>query len=169
MSSDAPAITRDEALDLLYLEARLLDDGRLAEWLELFTEDCVYWVPNVVEDAAREPSIIYDTRTRMDERVHRLTQTAAHAQSPPSRTQHTVCNVEVLAADTPGEATVLCHLVIFEQRPGDDWQVGLGAPRWFAGRCEYRLRVRDRTWKIALKKVNLLDRDLPQYNLTFVI
>ena len=164
----AAELTRDEALDLLYHEARLLDDGRLDEWLELFTADAVYWVPNVVEEPAREPSIVYDTRARMEERVYRLTQTPAHAQSPPSRTQHTVSNVEVLAG-SPAEVTVLCHLVIFEQRPGDPGQVGLGAPRWLAGRCEYHLRRDDAGWRIALKKVNLLDRELPQYNLTFVI
>ena len=29
----------------LYHEARLLDEQRLEEWLELFTDDATYWVP----------------------------------------------------------------------------------------------------------------------------
>ncbi len=169
MATVNDAVTRDEALDLLYLEARLLDERRFTEWLDLFTDDCVYWVPTVGDDPSRDPSIIYDTRARMEERVYRLTQTPAHAQSPPSRTQHTISNVEVAHAPAAGEANVLCHLVVFEQRPGDTWQTGLGAPRWFAGRCEYRLRRHGDGWNIALKKVHLLDRELPQFNLTFVI
>jgi len=31
--------------DFLYREAALLDDWRLDDWLELFTEDCRYAVP----------------------------------------------------------------------------------------------------------------------------
>ena len=29
----------------LYYEARLLDQGRFHEWLELFTDDMRYWMP----------------------------------------------------------------------------------------------------------------------------
>lgn len=164
-------MTRAEAEDLLFTEARLLDDWLLDEWLSLFSDDCRYWVPCLVEDPAHEPSLIYDDRARMAERIYRLTQTPAHAQSPPSRTQHNITNVEVTqdqrgAADV---ATARCNLVIYEQRPGDPGQLGLGVPRSFAGRCEYRLRRDYARWRITLKKVDLLDRDLPQYNLTFMI
>ena len=38
-------VTRAEIEDFLYLEADLLDDCRLPEWLELFTEDATYSVP----------------------------------------------------------------------------------------------------------------------------
>lgn len=165
----AAALTRGDAERLLFTEARLLDEWRLSEWLELFTPDCRYWVPCLVEDPEHEPSLIYDDRGRMEERIYRLTETPAHAQSPPSRTQHNITNVEALAGDGPETAVVRCNVVIYEQRPGDPAQVGLGAPRSFAGRCEYRLRRTEGRWRIALKKVDLLDRELPQYNLTFII
>lgn len=165
----ARPLAREDAEALLFLEARLLDEWQLEEWLSLFTDDCRYWVPCLVEDPAVEPSLIYDDRTRMEERVYRLTQTPAHAQSPPSRTQHNLTNIEVLAADEPDQATVRCNLILYEQRPGDPGHVGLGAPRSFAGRCEYRLRRVAGDWRISDKKVDLLDRELPHYNLTFMI
>ena len=34
-----------EITALLNRECRLLDDGRFEEWLDLFQEQCVYWIP----------------------------------------------------------------------------------------------------------------------------
>jgi benzoate/toluate 1,2-dioxygenase beta subunit len=161
-------MNRGEAEALLFLEARLLDEWLLEEWLELFADECRYWVPCLVEAPDREPSLIYEDRAGMEERVYRLTRTPAHAQAPRSRTQHNVTNVEVLER-AEDRATVRCNVVVYEQRPGDTSQVGLGVPRSFAGRCEYRLRREQQAWRIASKKVDLLDRELPQYNLTFLL
>ena len=36
---------RHEVEDFLYMEAELLDERRLREWLELFTDDLRYWMP----------------------------------------------------------------------------------------------------------------------------
>ena len=36
---------RDQCRALLEREARLLDDGRFEEWLNLYSEHCVLWVP----------------------------------------------------------------------------------------------------------------------------
>lgn len=167
-------LDRATAEDLLFEEARRIDEGRLEAWLELFTDDAVYWVPAAVEDPAFEPSLVYDNRARMEERVYRLTKTPAHAQTPASWTVRTVSNVQVVHDDHGGDlddaAVVRCNVVIHELRPGDPGQVGLGAPRTFAGSCEYRLREdADGRWLIQQKKVRLLTRELPVYNLTFII
>lgn len=162
-------ITRAQAEDLLYEEARRIDDGELDGWLELFTADAIYWVPNVVEDPPREPSIIYDDRQRMGERVFRLLRTPAYAQSPPSRTIRTVANVQVARTEHAEQATVRCTTTIMEMRVGDPGQVGLGHPRSFAASCHYVLRLEDDTWRIAQKKVRLINREQPLYNLTFIV
>ncbi|HZL04738.1 MAG TPA: aromatic-ring-hydroxylating dioxygenase subunit beta [Coriobacteriia bacterium] len=164
-------LDRATAEDLLFEEARRIDEGRLEAWLELFTPDAIYWVPSAVEDPSFEPSLIYDTRARMEERVYRLTKTPAHAQNPASWTVRTVTNVQVLPDQgVDGSTVVRCNLVIHELRPGDPGQVGLGAPRSFAGACEYSLSEQpDGRWLIRQKKVHLLSRELPLYNLTFVI
>lgn len=162
-------LTRQAVEDLLYDEAARLDDRRLDEWLELFTDDARYWLPMGVEDPAREPSLIYDDRARMEERVFRLMDTSAYAQMPPSRTQHDISNVRILTTDQD-LVRVACHLVVHEVRIGDPSQIGLGTPRSVAGRCEYMLRREpDGVWRIAEKTVRLLTRELPQYNLTFVV
>ena len=163
-------LDRAAAEDLLFEEARRIDEGDLDGWLELFTEDAIYWVPSAVEDPDFEPSLIYDTRPRMEERVYRLTRTPAHAQTPASWTVRTVTNVQVLGEQADGSTAVRCNVVIHELRPGDPGQVGLGAPRTVAGACDYHLRRQaDGSWLIGQKKVRLLSRELPLYNLTFLI
>jgi 3-phenylpropionate/cinnamic acid dioxygenase small subunit len=165
-----PLETLLRAQALLYREARLLDERRFDEWLELFTEDAHYWLPIKDESSpgqAGEPSLISDTRWGMEERVFRLTRTLAHAQNPPSRTQHDVTNVEV--EEEPGtELVVRCNQTVHEMREGDAFHVGLAQPRLFAARCRYVLVAHDDGWRIREKRCDLLDRDRPIYNLTFI-
>jgi 3-phenylpropionate/cinnamic acid dioxygenase small subunit len=164
--------TRAEAEDLLYREARLLDTVQLEEWLTLFTDDGLYWLP--IEDcdpaaAPRTVSIVYDDRSRREERVFRTLHTPVLDQNPRSRTVHMVGNVEVLDPDDRGDVRVLCNQVIGEIRSGGHGQVGLNATRWFGARCEFRLRSGPDGWRISLKKTVLIDSDQPLYNLTFMI
>jgi 3-phenylpropionate/cinnamic acid dioxygenase small subunit len=161
--------TVEEAERFLVAEARLLDERRFEEWEALFADDGVYWLPiDPDADPARTVAIIYDDRQRLRERVYRLTKTPVLDQNPASRTIRLVSNVEVADGGGPDEAVVHCRQLIAEMRPGGPGQQGLNAPRFFAARCEYRLRRIEGAWRIALKKVVLLTSDAPQYNLTFI-
>jgi benzoate/toluate 1,2-dioxygenase subunit beta len=161
-------LTRADAEALLYREARLLDEGRFDEWLAMFAADCRYWVPIGDADDPREPSIIDDNRARLEERIYRLTATPAYAQRPASRTQHNISNVEVLGAAEDGNVEVRCNVLIVELRSGDAMQAGLGKPRLLAARGRYVL-AGGPDWRIALKQLTLIDRDLPHHNLTFIL
>ena len=161
-------MTRGDAEAFLYREARLLDEGRFDDWLKLFSDDGVYWLPI---DARVTPtghlSLIYDDAHRLRERVYRLTRTTFPAQNPPSRTQHFVSNVEVEAA--AGETVVHSSQIVFELRSGDDRQYEIGEQRAFAARCEHRLVGGTDGWRIALKRMVLLNRDAAIPNLTFLL
>jgi benzoate/toluate 1,2-dioxygenase beta subunit len=165
-------MTRQAAEDFLYREARLLDTGQLEAWLGLFATDGIYWIPiNAQGDPEREPSVIYDDTSQRQKRVFQLLQGSRYAQLPPSRTVHMISNVEVEDGPTAAEVTLYCNVIVYELRPGDHQalQVGLGRLRAIVGRCEYRLRSEPERWAIALKKVVLIDRDLPLHNLTFIL
>lgn len=159
---------RSEAETLLYREAGLLDEGRFDEWLAMFAKDCRYWVPILDEDVAGEPSLIDDDRQRLEERVYRLTSTPAYAQRPPSRTQHNISNVQVVESSDEGDARVTCNLLVVELRAGDGTQAGLGEQRLFAARCHY-VFTGGPDWRIRFKELDLINRDLPHYNLSFVL
>ena len=79
------------------MRRKLIDEHRYDEWLALWTEDGLYWVPCNSDDAdpARQAMIIYDNRARLEERIYRLTSGAAWAQQPRSRTRRLISNVEV--------------------------------------------------------------------------
>jgi 3-phenylpropionate/cinnamic acid dioxygenase small subunit len=162
-------LSRTEIEDFLFHEAQLLDERRFDEWLELFAPSGIYWLP--IDDTATPDSatsLIYDEPLRRRERVFRLLHTPAQGQTPPSRTCHSITNVRLLAHDD--EIRVFSTQVIYEMRPGslisstrDD------AQRVLAGHCEHRLQFSGNKPLIALKRLLLLNRDMPIGNLTFLL
>lgn len=169
-------LAREEAEAFLYREARLLDDMRLDEWLGLFTEDGVYWIP--IDDAKPvewNTSHVYDPPLRREERVHHLLHVPFPAQAPRSRTVHVVANVEVDRDGRGGgdgggdDVTVRSNQLVYEVRLGDFRQVGLGEVRPIVSTVEHRLRRVDGDLRIARKKILLIDREMVQGNLTFII
>jgi len=144
----------------LYHEAQLLDERRFDEWLELFTEDAVYWVPQDDEgDPMTRVSIAYDDRRRLRERVLRLASGFAYAQDPPSRTLHLVGNVRVVAGRDGLE--VRSSLIMAEVRRN--------AQSIVAGHIEHLLLPDGETFRIGRKVVRLVNRDVPLGNLSFLI
>lgn len=165
-------VSREEAEALVYRECRLLDRLQLEEWLTLFTDDGLYWLPvadGEPEDAAKVISVIYDDAHRRGERVYRTLHTPVLDQNPRSRTVHLVGNLELAGTDAKGDTRVLCNQLIAELRPGGERQIGLNTTRLFAAGCEYRLRRVGDDCRIALKKMLLIDSDQPLYNLTFML
>ncbi len=166
-------LSRTEAEDFIYREARLLDERRFEEWLDLFTEDGLYWIPmDENADPENEPSVLFDNSVTRRQRVYQLLHQPHYSQIPPSRTVHFVSNVESRAGDQngqPGLSVVHCNFALFELRAGDPRQIGLGEQRSIVGRCEYHLRYTKAQWRIALKKVIMIDRDLPLHNLSFIL
>lgn len=166
------ALTRQDAETFIYYESRLLDEWRLQEWNALFTADGVYRLPAVDGgDPNVDPMIIDDDADQRAVRTHQLLRYEHYAQSPRSRTTHHVTNVEVEDGGVPDRAFVHCSAIVYEIRPLDfaDLQVGMGRQRSIAMRCRYDLRFEGDSWKIAEKRILLLDRDVPLYNLTFLL
>jgi 3-phenylpropionate/cinnamic acid dioxygenase small subunit len=157
-----PLLSRSDAEDILFREARILDERRYREWLEMFGETSTYWMPCNGEgnDPTREISLIFDDRTKLNDRINRLESGVAHAQSPPSKTKRLISNVEIENAED-NAATVLSGFILYELRRGKE--------RIFAGSYEHRLQFVDNKWKIASKKVVLINNDEVIDNLTFMV
>ncbi|MBP1169709.1 MULTISPECIES: aromatic-ring-hydroxylating dioxygenase subunit beta [unclassified Paenibacillus] len=158
----ANAKLREEVEDFLIYEAHLLDEGRMNEWLDLFTEDCMYWLPCNTEshDPMVETSLIFDDRKALEDRVWRLSSPVAYSQVPRSRTIHVIGNIRIVSADT-STLVVQSNVVISEVR--------LNEQHIFSGKGEHQLKRNDNGWKIHTKKVALLNNNLPLRNLTFLI
>ena len=88
----------------------------------------------------------------MNTRIDRLEHPLIHVQTPPSRTVHLVSNVTVEPPDAgTGEVVVASNVIMVEYR--------LDRSRTFAGRQHHRLRYQDAAWRIAEKRVDLVNCD----------
>ena len=141
---------KDELEAFVLREARLLDERRFSDWLALFAEDGVYWVPtHAVQTSPQEAlSLFYEPKALLAMRVARLERPDMHAQAPVSRTVHHVSALEV------ADLEVRSALVVAEWRAGET--------RWFAGRVLHRLRREAGGLRIVLKRVDLVDSEAPQ-------
>ena len=159
-----------EVEQFLFREARLLDERRFHEWLELFTDDVRYWMgsrtnryprsskaiailsPNryVEDDQTREDelSILDETKETLAGRVARLDTGMAWAEDPPSRTRHFVVNIEVAEGDGPSEVRVYSNFIVYRSRAESEEDFYVGA------RQDVLRRV-DGAWKIARRKLTL--------------
>jgi benzoate/toluate 1,2-dioxygenase subunit beta len=159
---DGMSPDRRQIEDFLYHEARLMDGHAYDEWLALWTEDALYWVPSNDDDIDPEHhvSIVYENRAGLEDRIARLKSGAAYAQDPKSRLSRVVSNIEAEEGNN-GEVTVYAtfNLTALRRRRMDI----------FAGRSIYKLRYYGDSFKIAYKKVLLINNDEVIHNLTFLI
>lgn len=147
--------------EFLYQEADLLDSRRYEEWLALYTEDAIYWIPQGDEpDHVHQVSIAYDDHRRLHERVLRLASGFAFSQDPPSRTCHVVGNVRV-AGEIDGDLDVRSNLVLAEMRRG--------VQSVYAGQVSHQLVPTGGSFMVRRKTIRLINSDVPLSNLTFLI
>ena len=152
-SAAATDIRRIE--EFLYLEAALLDERRYEEWLDLFTEDAHYWIP--MEHDQDNPfdtvSLIYDDRMSMELRVRQFSTPGRHAQAVKTWTSHVIGNVMVAGEDQDGRLIVTSNCHVLEAK--GEFLRNLG------GRCTHRLVAQDASFKIASKRFDLVNCDVP--------
>lgn len=87
----------------LYKEARLLDDRDWDSWLEMYDENCSFWMPSwdddgeLTDDPQSQISLIYYARRAgLEDRVFRIRTERSSATIPDTRTSHNIANVEIL-------------------------------------------------------------------------
>jgi 3-phenylpropionate/cinnamic acid dioxygenase small subunit len=155
-------VERQKVEFFLYREARLMDQHAYDEWLALWTDDALYWVPCNEDDIdpERHVSIVYENRARLEDRIARLKSGAAYAQDPKSRLSRVVSNVEI---ENESDQEVLVHSTF------NVTALRRGRSDTFAGRTIHKLRPKGGTFKIAYKKVLLINNDIVIHNLTFLI
>ena len=151
-----------EIEQFLYAEARLLDDGAYREWLDLFTDDTIYWMPVRETRAARSDglrkagdlALFEDDKIFLGQRIERIESGLAHAEEPPSRTRHFISNVEVSARDDGG-LDVRSNILVYQLRLERTEST-------YVGRREDMLRPVDDCWKIARRMIALDQTLLPR-------
>lgn len=155
-------IDRHHIETFLYREARLMDTHAYDEWFALWTDDALYWIPSNDDDfdPQRHVSIVYENKTRIEDRILRLKSGAAYAQDPRSRVSRVIGNVEI----EEGE-----HDEIVVHSTFNLTALRRSRMDTFAGHVIHRLRPEGDSFRIAYKKVVLINNDEVINNLTFLV
>jgi 3-phenylpropionate/cinnamic acid dioxygenase small subunit len=82
--------TDDDLLKFVRHEARLIDEHRFEEWLDLYTDDAIYWMPLEwgQTDAKLHASLMLEDKLLLKVRVERLKGNRTFSQKPKSRCHH---------------------------------------------------------------------------------
>lgn len=156
--------TVERVAQLLYREARLLDDGRYDDWLGMWSTDLEYWIPcnDEASPASSHIAIAYLDRKALAGRLSRLNSGDAYAQVPRSRMSRIISNIEVEEADgVSGELKVHAKFNLTELRRHEQ--------HTFSGRYEYTIDTSADSWLIKRKKTVLVNLDEPIANLSFFL
>jgi len=150
--SGAPRPGERELAELVYREARLLDEQRYDEWLALLAEDARYWVPLAASetDPVASQSIAYEDRLLLEIRIRRLQSPKAYSMHPPPASRHVLQAPVMETLDHAANRYVTQTPFVYVEARGDE-QITL------AGTARHELRVEDGALRIALKRVDLLN------------
>ena len=140
--------------ELVYREARLLDEKRLDEWYELFTDDARYWMPLTrgQPEGETHTSLFYEDKLLLRVRIERLRTPNAFSQQQPSYCQHVLQQPAVEEADVTANRYVVRTPFMYAESQLDRQLLLLGVSWHHLTRIEGSLRIR-------LKKVELLNCD----------
>ena len=168
----AVALTAQQALwfDLMQFyirEAWLLDERKFKEWLDLFADDVLYFMPRRKNVLRRELhreltplgdlAILEEDKRYLEMRVARLDTGMAWAEDPPSRTRHLIGNLEAAPLEN-GEVQAKTAFLVYRSHLETDHQL-------LSGSRDDVLRRLDGGWKVARRTIVLdanvlLDKNL---------
>jgi 3-phenylpropionate/cinnamic acid dioxygenase small subunit len=156
-----------ELMQFYIREAWLLDERKFKEWLDLFTDDVLYFVPrrkNVLRrEAHREVTalgdlaILEEDKSYLEMRVARLETGMAWAEDPPSRTRHLIGNLEAAPLEN-GAVEARTAFLVYRSHLETDHQL-------LSGCREDVLRMVKGVWRVARRTIVLdanvlLDKNL---------
>ncbi len=159
-----------EIEDFLYEESDILDERQYEEWLELFAEDCRYWMPmrkNLpFRERARDITDIddvawfHDDKMTLTKRVEQIMTGVHWAEEPVSRVSHLVSNVRLMPSGNDDLLRVKSHFILHRNRLETETD-------WIAGRRHDTLRRKGATYEIVERKIIIDQSVLLAKNLTF--
>ena len=138
-----------EVEQFLYRQAELLDGKRWQDYIDLFAEEGIYWMPAKPEDQTWDgmPSIFAEDHNLMTVRMNRVLHPDAWSQRPLWGTNHVVSNVVIRNASPSGDVEVTSRFHMMELRRDD--------VRHFAGSYLHKLAKANGGYRIKLQRVDM--------------
>ena len=142
------------AIQLVYHEARLLDEKRFDEWYALYAEDALYWMPLTRDQppGAAHTSLFYEDKLLLKVRIERLRHPNAFSQQQPSFCQHVLQQPALESGDPEsGQCVIRTPFLYVEAQ--------LDRQLLLAGVAFHHLVMQADGWKIRMKQMELLNRE----------
>jgi benzoate/toluate 1,2-dioxygenase beta subunit len=138
-----------EVEQFLYRQADLLDRKQWQEWIDLFTDDGVYWMPPEPSYTTWDgtPAIFAEDKNLMLVRMGRVLHPDAWSQRPLWGTNHVVSNVVLEKPSPSGDVIVRSRFHMMELRRDD--------VRHFAGSYLHHLNKTKSGYRIKLQRVDM--------------
>lgn len=143
-----------EIEQFLYRQSELLDGKLWQDYIDLFADDGVYWMPVTPDQTDWEgsPSIFAEDRYMMEVRMGRVSHPTAWSQAPMWATNHVIGNV-VVESESVDEWVVRSRFHMMELRRD--------TVRHFGGTYRHTLVRRDGQLRIKLQRVDLFNAQAP--------
>jgi 3-phenylpropionate/cinnamic acid dioxygenase small subunit len=147
-----------QLIDFVYYEARLLDEERYEDWLDLYADDAYYWMPLSYgqPDARLHTSLMHEDKLLLRVRIDRLAGQRTFSQQPKSRCHHLLQQPAVErghpdSAPAAGRHVLRTAFHYVETR-GDSQAL-------YAGWATHTLVETGGALKIAFKKIELVNSE----------
>ncbi len=156
--------TADDLIDFVYAEARMIDERRFVDWLDLYTEDCIYWMPLEwnQEEEKLTTSLLYEDKLLLKTRVQRLEGERTFSQKPKSRCQHLLQQPQIDEINHDKGIYRTYTPFHYAETRFDEQQI-------LAGWARHQLCVVDSELKIKKKRVDLVNCDAPFRNIQLFV
>lgn len=152
-AGEGRAVVQHAVEQFLYRQAELLDAKRWREYVDLFTDDGIYWMPARPEDTTWDgvPSIFAEDKNLMDVRIGRVQHPDAWSQRPLWGTNHVVGNVIVERVAANGDVVARSRFHMLELRRDN--------VRHFAGSYVHHLEKTGDSYRIKLQRVDMTNAE----------
>jgi len=141
--------TQHAVEQFLYRQAELLDSKQWKEWVDLFSDDGIYWMPPERSYTTWDgtPAIFAEDKNLMNVRMGRVLHPDAWSQRPLWGTNHVVSNVVLKNVSGSGDVEVTSRFHMMELRRDD--------VRHFAGSYLHKLKKTGDGYRIQLQRVDM--------------
>ena len=136
-ASATPSLELISALEqALYREARLMDEERYSEWVDMLADDLHYHMPGVETRYRKDPAdqvrdltrmaFYNDSKEELKKRLKRLETGTAWSEDPATRYTHLITNVEVELTPVNNEYKVYSNFLAYRNRNERDQDTLIG-------------------------------------------